>query len=83
MIVMFNLLIAIISETFAKVNENAEQAGYQERASLINENLFLIPKSYSAEFYQEDNFMFRAVNMDSNFANDDEDDTKKSLEEIT
>jgi hypothetical protein len=28
MIVMFNLLVAIISETFAKVNENAVQAGY-------------------------------------------------------
>jgi hypothetical protein len=28
MIVMFNLLIAIISETFANVNENKIQAGY-------------------------------------------------------
>lgn len=43
MIVMFNLLIAIISETFAKVNENATQAGFQERAALISENIFLVP----------------------------------------
>jgi hypothetical protein len=51
MIVMFNLLIAIISETFANVNENAEQAGYQERAALISENLFLVPESARKEYY--------------------------------
>ena len=43
MIVMLNLLIAIISETFARVNENAISAGYQERAAMISENSYLVP----------------------------------------
>jgi hypothetical protein len=42
-IVMLNLLIAIISEAFALINDNAENANYQERASLIAENHYLIP----------------------------------------
>jgi len=44
MIVMFNLLIAIISETFGDVNSNADQAGMQEKASLIAENSYLVSK---------------------------------------
>lgn len=45
MIVMMNLLIAIISETFGRVNGNAEQAAYQEMACIIAENQYLIPTS--------------------------------------
>ncbi|CDW88872.1 wd-40 repeat protein [Stylonychia lemnae] len=43
MIVMLNLLIAIISDTYAHVAENSEQAGFQEMAKLIEENEFLVP----------------------------------------
>ena len=43
MIIMLNLLIAIISESFAKINSVSEQASYQEKAGLIAENAFLIP----------------------------------------
>jgi len=43
MIVMLNLLIAIISETFAQVNSNAPQAALQQQASMIAENSYLIP----------------------------------------
>jgi hypothetical protein len=43
MIVMLNLLIAIISESFANVNNNAKNAMYQEMAALISENNYLIP----------------------------------------
>ena len=43
MIVMLNLLIAIISESFAAVNEVAENASYQEMAAMIAENAYLIP----------------------------------------
>ena len=43
MIVMLNLLIAIISESFARVNENAISAGYQEMAAMISENSYLVP----------------------------------------
>lgn len=45
MIVMLNLLIAIISESFAKVNNNIVQAVYQEKAMMIAENSYLIPDS--------------------------------------
>src|SRR4051794_9892960 len=43
MIVMLNLLISIVSEAFAKVNGNAENASYKEMAALIAENGYLIP----------------------------------------
>lgn len=44
-IVMLNLLIAIISLSFEKINGNADKASYQERARLISENNYLIPRS--------------------------------------
>jgi hypothetical protein len=43
-IVMLNLLIAIISETFEWVKKNAENASFQEMAALIAENSYLIPQ---------------------------------------
>lgn len=42
-IVMLNLLIALISESFGKINSNSMSANYQERARLISENTYLIP----------------------------------------
>jgi N-dimethylarginine dimethylaminohydrolase len=45
MIIMLNLLIAIISETFAKVNSNVRQAVFQEKASMIAENAIFISDS--------------------------------------
>lgn len=42
-IVMLNLLIAIISESFAKVNAASELNSLQERARIISENAYLIP----------------------------------------
>lgn len=44
LIIMFNLLIAIISETFAKINENSSAFTQQVMASVIAENGYLIPK---------------------------------------
>ena len=43
MIVMLNLLIAIISDSYARVTANSEQTTYQERASMIAENNYLVP----------------------------------------
>jgi hypothetical protein len=42
-IIMLNLLIALISESFQKINSNSMSANYQERARLISENTYLIP----------------------------------------
>lgn len=43
LIVMLNLLIAIISETFGAVTSNADMAAYKVQASLIAENNYLVP----------------------------------------
>ena len=39
---MLNLLIAIVSETFADVLSNKEENTYKERANIISENYFLL-----------------------------------------
>jgi len=44
MIIMLNLLIAIISESFAAVNSVSEQASFREQADMIAENTYLIPR---------------------------------------
>lgn len=43
-IVMLNLLISIISDSFGRINEKMKEANYQERARIISENGYLIPK---------------------------------------
>ena len=40
---MLNLLISLISDTFASINANHVSANYQERARIISENTYLIP----------------------------------------
>lgn len=42
-VVMLNLLVAIISKSFEEINENWQQAMFQERACIISENTYLIP----------------------------------------
>jgi hypothetical protein len=42
-VVMLNLLVAIISKSFDEINEKWESAMYQDRASIIAENGYLIP----------------------------------------
>ena len=42
-IIMLNLLISIISDTYSKVVDNADSRAYQEMAALICENSFIIP----------------------------------------
>lgn len=64
MIVMLNLLIAIISETFANVNENAEWAGFQERAKIVAENAYLVNESEMKAHCQPGQLLISAVNKD-------------------
>lgn len=40
---MMNLLVAIISDSFSKINQLREQANYQEKCDIIAENTYLIP----------------------------------------
>ena len=45
MIIMLNLLIAIISESFTKINSVSKQANVRERANIIYENLHFVPEN--------------------------------------
>jgi hypothetical protein len=65
MIVMLNLLISIISETFATVNSNSAKAVYKEMASIISENSYLIPKAKKHEYAEEKLFLLVVTNLES------------------
>ncbi len=56
-IVMLNLLIAIVSEAFALINDNADNANYQEIASLIAENHYLIPDYRKRQFCPKNQYL--------------------------
>ena len=49
MILMLNLLIAIINEIYTKVQENQIDEFYQEKASIIYENYYLITADVKKE----------------------------------
>ena len=52
MIVMLNLLIAIISDSYARVTNLSHQTTYQTRCQMISENHYLIP-DFVKETYAE------------------------------
>lgn len=57
LIVMLNLLIAIISETFARVNANAISTGYKEMASLIAENHYIVPENVKNSYAEQNRYL--------------------------
>ena len=65
MIVMLNLLIAIISESFAAVNSNAQQAAYQVRASIIAENNYLVSQSAKEGYAKQNGYLLIISDLDS------------------
>lgn len=70
LIIMLNLLISIISESYAKISENIEAAAQQERASLVAENSFLIPASRKRSFCKQNKYL--VVALDSSEAQETE-----------
>lgn len=64
MIILLNLLIAIISDSYANVSAAAEQAKYQERASMISENNHLIPDSVKKTYAKESGLILIATDLD-------------------
>ena len=58
---MLNLLIAIIGESFGKVNDNQKQAKYQERAQIISDNWYLVPNWEIKKIRDEKNYLITAV----------------------
>jgi len=61
MIIMMNLLIAIISESFANVTIVSEQASYREMADIIYENTYLIPDDRRAAYCAKDKYLIVAT----------------------
>jgi len=60
MIIMLNLLIAIISESFARINQKKDQASYQEKCDIIAENTYLIPQDRRVDFCTPDRYLLIA-----------------------
>ena len=56
-IIMLNLLIAIISETYDNVNQKKEAAQYQEKARIIFENSYLIPEYRRVKHCQKNSLL--------------------------
>jgi hypothetical protein len=68
MIIMLNLLIAIISESFAKINEVSKQAGYQEKARIICENMLLVPDSVREQASPPNSYLLMAIDTQAELA---------------
>ena len=60
LIVMMNLLIAIVSETFARVIGQAEQTGFQQMASLVAENNYLVSDEQKLELAPDNSYLIVA-----------------------
>jgi hypothetical protein len=63
MIIMLNLLIAIISESFAKINSQKEQANYQEKCDIMAENTYLVPISRQRNFCERNRYVLIATDI--------------------
>jgi len=75
MIVMLNLLIAIISDFFDKVQQNQVNEYFQEKASIIAENSYLIPSAIkNREDKKPGKLILIAAKVGFNNGNAEEDD---------
>ena len=61
MIIMMNLLVAIISDSFSKINQLREQANYQEKCDIIGENTYLIPAARKRGFCPANRYLLVAT----------------------
>ncbi len=58
---MLNLLIAIIGESFGRVNDNQVQAKYQERSQIISDNWHMVPKWEMMKINDDKNYLITGV----------------------
>lgn len=63
---MLNLLIAIISETYDKVRNNANNALFQDMASMIAENSYLIPLEVRQRYARKNKLLITVTNLQEN-----------------
>ena len=78
---MLNLLIAIISESFTVVKENAENASYQEMSAMISENGYLIPERLKKNYAQTNSYIMFVNDLESDMA-DTQDEIIQKIEQV-
>lgn len=72
MIIMLNLLIAIISESFGNINSVSQQANFRERAKIISENMYLVPWCIRKFRSSKNSYLLMAIDTEMEFmANED------------
>jgi len=64
-IVMLNLLIAIISETFSQFKENSLPATYQEMSAMIAENSYLIPDRIKQSYAVKNKYIMVVTDLEA------------------
>ena len=64
MIVMLNLLISIISDSYARVTNISAQATYQERCKMIAENHYLIPEDVKKSYAEQGKYLLVVTNLE-------------------
>eukprot|EP00347_Sterkiella_histriomuscorum_P018629 403344788 len=82
MIVMLNLLISIIGDTYERVVDNSTQAGYQEYACLIAENQHLIPTSFKRKYADQNKYLVQVTDLENNDEGKSRDPVINRLDEI-
>ena len=75
MIIMLNLLIAIISEAFARINQEKDQASFQEKCDIIADNTYLVPKWRRQTFCPSDLYLLIASDLQQELENQPKDAT--------
>jgi hypothetical protein len=64
-IIMLNLLIAVVSDTYARVEESSSNELYKNFADLINENSYLVPSSVKTDHDNQGSYLYIA-SLDAN-----------------
>lgn len=70
---MLNLLIAIISESFSKINQQKEQASFQEKCDIMAENTYLVPNSRKVAFCTSGKYLLIATDIQKEYENQSQD----------
>ena len=72
MIIMLNLLIAIISDSYARVKAISSQATYQERCALLTENYYLIPEWKKKSYAEMRKYLLVVTDLEEDAKEDDD-----------
>jgi hypothetical protein len=80
-IVMLNLLIAIISESFSNVKSNSVYASYKEMAAMIAENSYIIPDNVKKTYAEKNRYILVVTDLEAEM-NKEEDETLRRLDII-